>query len=147
MRRYDIYFGLVTNEAHSCCLVAIDAALSGAQITVAEMGISQRTLLGGVSGGQPKIPWCAVVEQKRRGEMKASPSRARDRWSSLKKTMPHEWGGHDAERDEMHARANMAPAERRTFACVCQEGIGPTKIGYAVLLVGANEYECQMPRV
>lgn len=117
MRRYDIDLGRVANEAHARGLVAIDAALSGAQVAVAEVGIGQRALLGRVSRGQPKMPWRVVVEQERRGEVKASLSCSNSghRWSSLKKTMPHEWGGHGAERDELHAGANMALAERCTI--------------------------------
>lgn len=61
MRRYDIDLGGVSNEAHASRLVAIDAALSGAQIAVAEVGVGQRALLGRVSRGQPKIPWHVVV--------------------------------------------------------------------------------------
>lgn len=118
MRRYDIDLGRIANEAHASGLVAIDAALSGAQIAVAEVGVGQRPLLGRISRGQPKIPWRVVVEQKRRGEMKASLSccsNSGNRWSSLKKTMPYEWGGHGAERDELHAGADMALAERCTI--------------------------------
>jgi hypothetical protein len=61
MRRYDIDFRFVANKAHSSRLVAIDAALSGAKIAVAEVSIGQRALLGGVSGGESKIPWRVVV--------------------------------------------------------------------------------------
>lgn len=39
MRRYDIDLGRIANEAHASRLVAIDAALSGAQIAVAEVGV------------------------------------------------------------------------------------------------------------
>lgn len=61
MRRYDIDLCFVANEAHSSGLVAIDAAQPGAKIAVAEVGIGQRPLLGGVSGRESKIPWRVVI--------------------------------------------------------------------------------------
>lgn len=125
MRRYDIDLGLVADEAHSSRLEAIDAALSGAQVAIAEVGIGQRALLSGVSGRQPKIPWRIVLQQKRRGKVKASlaeTSRPGYRWSSLKKTMPHEWGGHGVE------RTNKAPLQRRRpFGCIRRDE--PTELG------------------
>lgn len=150
MRRYDIDLCFVANEAHSSGLVAIDAAQPGAKIAVAEVGIGQRALFGGVSGRQSKIPRRVVVQQKRRGEMKVSlgcPSPAGLEWSSLQKTMPREWRCHGAGRDETMRRDKTTSKHvpGRRAAGLCRNRFNREASARCCLSAGASQWHRVAP--
>lgn len=61
--------GFRANQTYACLLIAIHPAFPGTKITITQMRVSLRSLLGRVNGRNQLVLRNIVVEQERRGEV------------------------------------------------------------------------------
>ncbi len=61
----DVDLGLLADEAHARGLVAVDAAETGAQVAVAQVGVGPGPLPGGIGGAEGHVAGGVVVEEER----------------------------------------------------------------------------------
>jgi hypothetical protein len=61
---------LISDEAHPSLFKPVYATFSGAQVTVSEVSICQRSLLGGIARAEGHVTGNIVVKKEWRSEMK-----------------------------------------------------------------------------
>ena len=79
VRRYHIDLDIITNEAHSSRLVSIHTTQPWAEITLAQVGVRQRSFLGFVPRAEKLVPGRIIIKEKRRSKVKASALRGTSR--------------------------------------------------------------------